>query len=533
MIRLDWRRLKEQANRERLQELLGQGLHNSQLFLDRLRMRVNGRWFTWNWRLDKNRTVDLVRQQKLDAGLQPFVLVKYFSFSSLAVILIFTLFLSWVISQNAKKVMLKQSEEYSMVLAENLNQQVFRRFVLPTVVRYGNIQLSNPEQSRTLDAVVRSVIQGMKIESVTIYDSSVNIVSYSTIDEVIGQEDLGGPEYELALSGAANSQLTSSGSVLNLIPHTRPMSCELRTFIPFRQVRDTGEASDVIMGVIEIEKDLTREYENIIRLQGSIIVVSATVMGVLFLVLRTIVSRAGRIMENRALERLKLEEQLNQAERLAHLGTMVATVSHEIKSPLGIVRSTAEILEKRIKKVAPGSEHLAKIIIDETSRLNDIVLEFLDFARPQEPKLVAGNLNELVGKGLGFITHKLSEQQIELVTDLAEELPEMLYDREQLYRALLNILVNAIQAMPDGGTLQVRTQKGKRGRVVLAIADNGLGMSEEKIAQIFKPFFTDKHKGTGLGLSITKNIIDAHQGEIHIESTPNAGTTFFISFPVA
>jgi len=474
---------------------------------------------------------DPIRQQKLDAGLQPFKLVKYFSFSSLAVILIFTLFLSWAISKNAKKVMLKQSEEYSLVLAENLNQQVFRRFVLPTVVRFGNIALSNPQQFKMLDSVVRSVIQGMKIESVTIYDSSMNIVSYSTIDDIVGKKDLGGEEYELALSGAANSQLTYSGSVINLLPETEPFRCELRTFIPFRQVRDTGEPNEAIMGVIEIKKDLSKEYENIIRLQGSIIAVSGTVMAVLFLVLRTIVSRAGRIMENRAMERLRLEEQLNQAERLAHLGTMVATVSHEIKSPLGIVRSTAEILEKRIKKVAPGSEHLAKIIMDETSRLNDIVMEFLDFARPQEPKLHPGNVNELVEKVLGFIAHKLEEQNIELCRELDTDLPQVLLDSEQFYRALLNILVNAMQAMPDGGSLQVRTQVGSRDRVVLAITDNGAGMSEEKAAQIFQPFFTDKHKGTGLGLSITKNIIDGHNGEIYIESAVDVGTTFYISLP--
>lgn len=477
--------------------------------------------------------VTSVDKEKLDAGLQPFVLVKYFSFSSLAVILIFTLFLSWVISNNARKVMLKQSEEYSLVLAENLNQQVFRRFVLPTVVRYGNIALSNPDQFQNLDIIVRSVIQGMKIESVTIYDSSINIISYSTRPKMVGKKDMGGIEYELSLDGLANSNLSYSGSVLNLLPETGPLSCELRTFIPFRQVRESGAGTEAIMGVIEITKDLSKEYEKIIRLQGSIILVSATVMMVLFLVLRTIVSRAGQIMERRALERLKLEEQLNQAERLAHLGTMVATVSHEIKSPLGIVRSTAEILEKRITKVAPGSEHLAKIIVDETTRLNDIVIEFLDFARPQEPKLVAGNVNGLLNKALDFLTHKLSEQKITLTDDLASDLPDIELDQEQLYRAFLNILINAIQAMPDGGRLQVRTLVGNKGRVVVAVADNGVGMTDETKEKVFKPFFTDKHKGTGLGLSITKNIIDSHRGEVHLESIINEGTTFFISFPQA
>jgi two-component system, NtrC family, sensor histidine kinase HydH len=121
---------------------------------------------------------------------------------------------------------------------------------------------------------------------------------------------------------------------------------------------------------------------------------------------------------------------------------MVATVSHEIKSPLGIVRSTAEILEKRIKNIAPGNEHLAKIVVDETIRLNNIVVEFLDFARPQEPRLTPGNLNEVVHKVLDFIAAEVKRQHLELITDLAPDLPATMLDRDLIYRALLNIVVN-------------------------------------------------------------------------------------------
>ncbi len=469
-----------------------------------------------------------------DSGLHQFKLVTYFTFSSLAVIMVFTLFLSWVISNNAEKVMLKQSEDYTLVLAETLNQQVFRRFVLPTVVRYGNIALSTPEQFDSLDRIVSSVIQGMKIESVTIYDSQVNIISYSTIMEKVGQKDQGRAEYHKSLMGESNSRLTKSGNVFSLLPFISPPSCELRTFIPFRQVRDDGEASEVIMGVIEITKDLTREYTNIIRLQSSIIAVSSTVMMVLFLVLRSIVSRAGKIMENRSLEKLRLEEQLNQAERLAHLGKMVATVSHEIKSPLGIVKSTAEILEKRIAKVAPGNEHLARIIMDETSRLNDIVVEFLDFAKPKEPKLVVDDMNMVTQKAVEFVSRKADELNIDIDMTLDPSLPTIKMDINQIYRALLNILINGLQAMEEGGgKLVVDTRRADDGWIIVDIGDNGSGMDEEKVAQIFKPFFTDKHKGTGLGLAITKNIIDTHKGEIRVTSKPGEGTTFTIVLPAA
>ncbi|WP_163337954.1 nitrogen regulation protein NR(II) [Desulfopila sp. IMCC35008] len=466
-----------------------------------------------------------------DGGLQPFKLVKYFTFSSLAVMLVFALLLSWIISNNARKVMLNQSEEYSLVLAETLNQQVFRRFVLPTVVRYGNIALSNPEQFDALDKIVSSIIQGMKIKTVTIYDSQVNITSYSTDLKLVGKEGLGGPEYHRSLQGESNSLLTSTGTIFNLVPGSTPPSCELQTFIPFRQVRQGGESSDVIMGVIEITKDLSREYTNIIRLQSSIIGISVTVMMILFLILRSIVSRADNIMERRNEERLRLKEKLNQAERLAHLGTMVATVSHEIKSPLGIVRSTGEILEKRIKKVAPGNEHLARIIVEETGRLNDIVIEFLDFARPQEPRPEITNVNGVLEKAVNFISPKLSEQDIKLNLSLDQNLPSGNIDVNLFYRALLNILVNGMQAMGEGGQLDVSTRRADDGWIVIAIGDNGCGMSEEKLARIFQPFFTDKHKGTGLGLAITKNIIESHNGDIHVTSEPDSGTTFTILLP--
>jgi two-component system, NtrC family, sensor histidine kinase HydH len=473
-----------------------------------------------------------VERQRLRAGLQPFKLVKYFSFSSLGVILVFTLLLSWLISNNARKVMLEQNEEYSLLLAENLNQQVFHRFVLPAVIRYGGIALRNPAQFELLDNIIRGITQGLKIDSVTIYDSSINIISYSTIPELVGKKDMGGIEYYQALEGVANSRLTYSGSVLSLLHLATEVQCELKTFIPFRQVRRDGEDSELIMGVIEIEKDLSHNYSNIIRFQGRIIIVSSVVMAVLFLVLRTIVSRAGAIIERRAVERLRLEEKLNHAERLAHLGTMVATVSHEIKSPLGIVRSTAEILEKRIQKIAPGNEHLARIVVDETIRLNNIVVEFLDFARPQQPRFEPGNINEVLVKVLDFVGPELKRQRIELVTDLAADLPAHSLDRDLCYRAILNIVMNALQAMAEGDRLQVSSARSGQGMIQVVIRDSGKGIAADKLEYIFQPFFSDKNKGTGLGLAITKNIIENHGGEVMVASREGEGTSFTLTLPV-
>ncbi len=475
---------------------------------------------------------DPERLEKLRAGLKPFQLVKYFSFSSLGVFLLFTLVLSWAISKNARQVMLDQSEAYSLLIAQNLNQQVVRGFVLPTVVRYGKIALSNPDQFQRLDSIVRNATSTMKMENVTIYDSNINIISYSTDLKKVGKKDLGGIEYEKALQGEANSQIHSSGSIMSLLPGTSSVQYSLKTFIPFRLMQENSPENAPVMGVIEIIQDLSEEYGAIIQLQRKVIVVSSSLMGVLFLVLRTIVSRGDKIMEKRVRERLVLEQKLHNVERLAHLGTMVATVSHEIKSPLGIVRSTAEILVKRMKKVAPGNEALAEIIVAETTRLNNIVMEFLDFARPQKVRLHPVDINRSITQVLQFIEADLLAKKIVLHQELNESIGKITIDADLFYRAVLNILVNGIQAMPEGGTLTVKTSIVKKtGSIAITIEDTGEGMSEDTLAEIFTPFFTNKSKGTGLGLAITKNIIDQHHGTISATSQKGKGTIFTITLP--
>jgi signal transduction histidine kinase len=466
----------------------------------------------------------------INPGIQPFKLVKYFSFTSLAVILIASFFLSLVISNNAKKVLLDRSESYSELFAENLSRQVFLRFVLPTAIQYGSIALSNPTQFERLDLVVRNVTKGMGIDSVTIFDSNENIISYSTVAELVGKEDKGGLEYRKALQGGNNSVLVSSASMFNLLPGAQPVYCKLKTYIPFRSEKKTGEERGNIMGVIEVVNDLSGDMEAILQLQGRIILLSLIIMGILFGALSFIVFRADRIIEARAVERRQLEVKLHETERLATLGKMVAAVSHEIKNPLGIVRSTAEILGKRIARVAPGNEHLAGIIVDETSRLDNIVREFLDFARPKDLKLEMVDLNSLVERAVRFMQPEFFSKSVELVRELDPQLPGISLDAEQIYQVLLNVIFNAMQAMPEGGTITIRSRATLRGEVALDITDNGTGMSPEKLQQIFTPFFTDKNRGSGLGLAIAKNIIDKHNGLITVVSKEGQGSTFTLTF---
>ncbi len=463
------------------------------------------------------------------ASLKPFRLVKFFTFTSLAVILISTLALTWMLSNQSKRVLLFRSEAYAKVFAENLSHQVSLRFLLPMDKRYGQISLRNPEQFKLLDDVVKNTIHGMKINAVTIYGVKSNVVSYSTVGDRVGREGVGGKGYELALKGESTSQLCGDASLINLLPIAEPVSSRVITYVPMRLGKPFTRDTSYVVGVLEIEQDMADDLESIIRLQGTIFSTSLLIMTALFIALRFLVARADSIIEARAQERRRLEKQLDQAERLAGLGKMVASVAHEIKNPLGIVRSTAEILKNRLEKIAPGNEQLAGIIVEETSRLDRVVREFLDFARPNEARMAALEVNGIVERLLEFVKPELVTHDIRADLQL-EEIPRIAGDHDQIYQALLNIVMNSIQAMNEGGELLIKSRPAAN-KIILEISDSGCGMDEKVREQIFQAFYTTKSRGTGLGLAIVKNILDRHQAEIAILSTPGKGTTFAISFP--
>jgi signal transduction histidine kinase len=471
------------------------------------------------------------KKQAADNDQKPFELVKFFSFSALAVFLVFTLVLVWLISDNTKEMLLQRSEAYALVLAENLNHQVYQQFVVPTYLRYSEIALRKPEQFQRLDTIIKNTTHGLNIDSVTIYETKSPKVAYSTIPEKVGQLEPESDEYKKARDGGNISTLAIQGTLLNLLPGRHGVHGQLQTFIPFRLEQGLGEDTGPILGVFEIVQDLSSDLEAVVNLQGVIIGTSIVMMSGLFVALWLIVARGDKIVARRTRERLKLEEQLNHIERLAGLGKMVAAVSHEIKNPLGIIRSTAEVLGKRMAKLAPGNEHLSSIIVQETRRLDRIVTEFLDFARPQKMRIALVVLNDLLARALSFMEPEFTKANISLVQEI-DGTATAAVDSDHLYQAILNILVNAVQAMPDGGTLTVRLfQEARTRSVCLKIADTGVGMSEEVLGQIFTPFFTKKNRGTGLGLAIVKNIIESQLGQIEVDSTEGKGTLFTIRLP--
>ena len=445
-----------------------------------------------------------------------FRLVKFFAYASFIVLMIFSFPFSMVISQKAKDILMKSYENYALFLGENLNHQVFQNFVLPVTRQFGKIRLREKVQYEWMDRIVRNTTHSFKIDLVNIYDINNGVIAYSTDPSLLGKKIRESLGYKKAVQGENSSGLITGGTDLwGLGIEKMGSEKKLRTYIPFTGIGPFVENKKYVLGVFEIIQDLTEEYKSLIQFQYLVFGLSILIMGMIFIALLFIVRKAERIIDERAKEQRELEAQLNHAERLAALGEMVAGVSHEIRNPLGIIRSTAELLGS-MPDSHESKTKLTGLIIEESSRLNNIVTEFLDFARPQEPSFQDCFLNEILNKNILFLQPELEKKGISLHDNLNRRSLKLIADPQLLYRSFLNIFVNALQSMETGGAITVNVEE-EDGYYLVAIADNGNGISEKNLKKIFNPFFSTKDTGSGLGLSIVKKIIEGHKGEIWIE----------------
>ena len=238
------------------------------------------------------------------------------------------------------------------------------------------------------------------------------------------------------------------------------------------------------------------------------------------------------------IENSRIFERIRERDRLAVLGEMAAGLAHEIRNPLGAIKGAAQYLEP--EQADEAEAEFLNIIIEEVDRLNQVVDQFLDYARPFQSRHEPTDVNRVVEQTVKLIGPELADAAIGLDMELAPDLPAMEANEQQLRQVILNLLRNAIEAMAGGGTLTVRTslrqalagtrsRPGKRtASVQIALSDTGGGIPPEQQAAIFVPFFTTKERGTGLGLAISQRIIENHGGEIRVRSRPGEGTTFLI-----
>lgn len=253
-------------------------------------------------------------------------------------------------------------------------------------------------------------------------------------------------------------------------------------------------------------------------------------------------------------EKRSREARMRRMENLASLTTLAAGVAHEIKNPLGSISIHIQLLRKSMKKnedlyyqahpnerdaaddVGPNGyfrlfHKYMDVVDEEIERLNHIVVDFLFAVRPMNLDPREGDINAFIREVVEFVSYELSDAHIEVALELEDNIPLIDFDERILKQAMLNLIQNAIAAMPGGGSLKVKTETAD-GEVAVSVCDSGCGIPEDNLSKIFEPYFTTKESGSGLGLTLVFKIVREHQGEITVKSKKGSGSCFTITLPV-
>jgi len=249
-----------------------------------------------------------------------------------------------------------------------------------------------------------------------------------------------------------------------------------------------------------------------------------------------LVSKAGErigrlLLFDDVTQRERMEEQMSQTEKLTSLGLLAAGVAHEVNTPLAVISNYIQMLAKQMPEGDPRQSIIEKIV-KQTFRASEIVNNLLNFSRTGPSALADVDVNRVVEETLSLVAHPLKTSQIQVVKQLGDGLPAVRGSANKLQQVFLNLFLNARDAMPTGGILEVRTA-AHNGSVEIEVADTGNGIPRDHIHKIFDPFFTTKPggRGTGLGLSVSYGIIKEHAGKIDVRSAPGRGTSFHVEFP--
>jgi len=244
--------------------------------------------------------------------------------------------------------------------------------------------------------------------------------------------------------------------------------------------------------------------------------------------------RIGRlVLVDDITQRIRLEEQMVQTEKLTSLGLLAAGVAHEVNTPLAVISNYIQMLAKQLPGDDPRHSLIEKVV-KQTFRASEIVNNLLNFSRTGAAEFTEVDLNAVVEETLSLVAHPFRTAQVQVSRNLQEQLPPVLGSNNKLQQVFLNLFMNARDSMPSGGTVEVRTAS-HNGSVEIEITDSGSGIPQENLHRIFDPFFTTKSmgRGTGLGLSVSYGIIKEHAGKVDVRSSQGKGTSFRLEFPIA
>ena len=218
--------------------------------------------------------------------------------------------------------------------------------------------------------------------------------------------------------------------------------------------------------------------------------------------------------------------------KMSAIGRMAAGIAHEINNPLAGILLYSSNMIKKVPEEGPLKDGL-DIIVHETIRCRGIIQELLDFSREREPKKTLANINDIIIKALNILENEFRIDHITVETDLSEEMVSSFLDENQMEQVFVNLLINAVEAMDEGGRIRIKTRLGpERKCIKIECEDTGCGLPKEALDRIFEPFFSTKAKGTGLGLAVSYGIVQNHMGDIRAYSEPGKGSSFIVEIPL-
>ena len=474
--------------------------------------------------------------QHEDKTTLPIGVIRFLSWISLALILGCNIMLSALITNQAMEIMLEKQKSFALLLAENVDSQVSRRYTVPLVLGTRSLAfIDNPSPFEPLDQVLTSALQGANTKSIRIFAYN-SAVSYSDLPSEIGKKNLASPSVALARSSEEPQfELISSipewRSLFSISPE--PGTYMLRVAYPLNTLNRmySFEGEGYKLDILEFSQDITEDYQAMIRFQWSILGMAVISSLILFSLLQLFIRRTEKVLSERVREKERLERELHQHEKLASMGRVVSSIAHEIRNPLGIIRSSAELVLRRQQKENADNPNTALVeaIHDEACRLSGTITDFLDYARPKMLTPQSVDLTVLIEQALVFLGNSLAEQNINIIKKLPEK-TLVTGDKDLLYRAIYNILANSAQAVNRDGTIVISAEPADD-EVILDIADSGPGFSQDALERALDPFFTTKDGGTGLGLAIVQSIIISHNGTIKLSNVTDGGARVIITLP--
>ena len=229
----------------------------------------------------------------------------------------------------------------------------------------------------------------------------------------------------------------------------------------------------------------------------------------------------------------ELKREVERNRRLASIGRLAAGIAHEIRNPLSSIKGFATYFKERYKEV-PEDQKTAEIMVQEVERLNRVIGQLLEFARPMKLNKQQASIHEVITYALKMVQNQVQDKEVTISTNLSHEIKDVSIDTDRISQVFLNLYLNAIEAMEHGGTLRIDSSiDAESSTVKIIVSDNGAGIKREDLVHVFDPYFTTKQSGTGLGLAIVHRIIEAHGGEVRIESETGKGTKVTILLPVS